>query len=171
MTIADATNPTLPGQDDASGVADMSLMFDFCRATERLTGHMYQALQEHGLSCSQYHVLRVLAAASPEPLTCGALIAGMPKGAPDMTRLVDRLCRSGLLWRRHSENDRRVVIVGLTGAGAELAQRLDGPMQAAVARLFGRLSPGELASLRGALRKLAEPSPGETPSQTPQSCS
>jgi DNA-binding MarR family transcriptional regulator len=138
------------------GVADMALMFAFCRANERLTGHMDRLLQEHDLSCSQYHVLRILAQADPDPLTCGGIGGRMPQEAPDVTRLADRLCKRDLLWRRHSERDRRVVMIGLTDAGRALAGDLEKLMGQAARRLWGHLASDEVAALRRLIERLGE---------------
>ena len=84
----------------------------FLKATADLTNH-------------QYNVLRILRGSHPERLTCSDVGERMIARDPDITRLVDRLEKRGLVKRSRSSQDRRVVEVGITSKGLELVHGLD----------------------------------------------
>ena len=66
---------------------------------------------------------------------------------PDVTRLVDRLIKQGLVRRERSAEDRRVVLVEITGAGLALLARLDEPVLEYVAAAMAGLKPQQLRTL------------------------
>jgi hypothetical protein len=52
-----------------------------------------------GLTNNQYNVLRILRGSHPTPLACGDIAGRMVSRDPDITRLVDRPRRQGLVKR------------------------------------------------------------------------
>ena len=81
-----------------------------------------------GLSHTQYNVLRILRGAGEQGLCCREVAERMITRDPDITRLLDRLERRGLLARSRDSQDRRVITVRITAAGQKLLKDLDGPM-------------------------------------------
>ena len=69
------------------------------------------------LTPNQYNVLRILRGSHPTRLPCGDIAERMIARDPDITRLVDRLSRRGLVTRVRGRRDRRVVEVGDHGEG------------------------------------------------------
>jgi DNA-binding MarR family transcriptional regulator len=100
------------------------------------------------LSLSQYNVLRILRGAGPEGATCGEVIERMIQRDPDVTRLLDRLERRGLIERSRDTRDRRIVRTCITEAGLSLLAALDRPVDDLHHRHLGRLSDRRLAELR-----------------------
>ena len=98
------------------------------------------------LSPTQYNVLRILRGAG-EALACGEIAERMITREPDMTRLLDRLEKRGLITRTRSTSDRRVVATSITQAGLELLGRLDEPVIALHKRQFGHLGEAKLRQL------------------------
>ena len=66
------------------------------------------------LTPNQHNVLRILRGSDPTKLPCGDIADRMIARDPDITRLVDRLGRRGLVARSRRRLDRRVVEVGIT---------------------------------------------------------
>ena len=66
------------------------------------------------LTPNQYNVLRILRGSHPNKLPCGEIAERTIARDPDITRLVDRLNRRGLVTRVRGRRDRRVVEVGIT---------------------------------------------------------
>ena len=95
--------------------------------------------RSEGISVSQYNILRILRGARPKPAKISEVAERMITRDPDVTRLIDRLIKQGLVQRRRDTEDRRVVLVEITGAGLALLSRLDEPcgehIQAAMAGL------------------------------------
>ena len=62
---------------------------------------------------TQYNVLRILRG-TPEGLACGEIASRMITRDPDVTRLLDRLEKRGLISRCRETGDRRTVMVRIT---------------------------------------------------------
>jgi DNA-binding MarR family transcriptional regulator len=111
-------------------------------------------LNRHGLTVAQYNVLRILRGAG-EHGACGREIAArLITLEPDITRLLDRVEKRGLISRRRDAQDRRFVNARITPAGLEALAVLDAPVAELHRRQFGRLSGAELAQLTAVLEKV-----------------
>jgi len=78
-----------------------------------------QALKPHGLTPTQYNVLRILNGAGSEGLYGAEIGERLISQGPDVTRLLDRMAESGLVERDRDPNNRRLVIARLTTAGRD----------------------------------------------------
>jgi DNA-binding MarR family transcriptional regulator len=114
---------------------------------DRLAGKMAEWLKPHGLSPTQYNALRILRGAGVDGLPCTEVGARMISRDPDITRLVDRLERRGLVTRSRGAKDRRVVRASITPAGLELLKGLDRPVSEFVRGMMGHLRTEQLQSL------------------------
>jgi len=103
---------------------------------------------------TQYNVLRILRGSHPGKLTCTEIGRRMLDRTPDVTRLLNRLERAGLITRSRARHDKRVVEVGITEKGLELLARMQPVVDAAQERLMSRLSPEELRLLSELLDRL-----------------
>ena len=117
------------------------------RTAEVLFYGVNTALREHGLTLTQYNALRILRGAHPAALTCGEIGSRMITRDPDVTRLMDRLAKQGLVARERDTTDRRVVTTRITEQGLELMASLDGPTAAAPKRGLGHMSEADLCQL------------------------
>ncbi len=116
-------------------------------------GELNSLLRTHGLSESQYNVLRILRGAAPQGLSCQGIAERMLSRLPDITRLLDRLEKPGWIERRRSAEDRRKVEVSLLPDGRDLLARLDQPVLRLHTRQFANLDPEELTELHRLLSK------------------
>lgn len=66
---------------------------------------------------------------------------------PDVTRILDRLVDMGLVHRRRSRTDRRVVRTVVDPEGLRVLNELDAPMLALHARQLGHVGKTRLMSL------------------------
>ena len=111
-------------------------------------------LKQYGLTAAQYNVLRILRGAG-EQGACGREIAGrLITAEPDITRLLDRMEKRGLIGRRREAKDRRFVTTRITPAGLETLAALDAPLAELHRRQLGSLSRAELKQLTDVLAKL-----------------
>lgn len=90
------------------------------RTTDLLSRRMGAVLKPFDLTISQYNVLRILRGAGAAGLPCNEVGSRLVTWDPDITRLLDRLERRGLVLRNRSQKDRRVVLVTITRAGTNL---------------------------------------------------
>ena len=119
---------------------------DLLRTTDMLSRRPAQVLKTEDLSPTQYNVLRILRGA-PEGLTCGEVANRMITRDPDITRLLDRLGKRGLVSRRREAMDRRMVLTRITPEGLAVLSRLDRPVQAAHREQLSHLGPERLQAL------------------------
>lgn len=115
----------------------------------------------YDLTPQQYNVLRLLRGARPGCLPTLELAARLVSRAPDITRILDKLQRRGLVERQRQPDNRRVVLVRITRAGLGLLRQLDGPLRACHRQQLGHLAGKDLRRLVELL-KLAR-SPHESP--------
>jgi DNA-binding MarR family transcriptional regulator len=102
------------------------------------------------LTLHQYNVLRILRGSHPTALASGEIALRMISRDPDITRLVDRLEKRGLVARIRGRQDRRVVEVAITDKGLDLLRTLDEPVERFPRNMLGHLGPKKLEQL-GAL--------------------
>ena len=99
------------------------------------------------LTAQQYNVLRLLKAANSEGVQTLALADKLVSRAPDITRMLDKLERRGLISRARPTDNRRVVRVRVTPAGLALLERIAGPLRSCHQRQLGHLAIDELKQL------------------------
>jgi DNA-binding MarR family transcriptional regulator len=99
------------------------------------------------LTNNQYNVLRILRGSHPAKLACNDIAERTIERDPDITRLIDRLEKRGLVKRFRSRRDRRVVEVGITDKGLALVRGLDAHVQRMPKALLGHLGAERLRQL------------------------
>ncbi len=119
---------------------------DLLRTTDMLSRGLVGVLKAEELSPTQYNVLRILRGAL-EGLPCGEIASRMITRDPDITRLLDRLEKRGLISRCRETKDRRTVMTRITPEGLKLLARLDEPVQAGHRKQLGHLGRERLRAL------------------------
>ena len=122
------------------------VFLELLRTTDMLSRGLGQVLKNEDLSANQYNVLRILRG-SPEGLACGDIARRMITRDPDITRLLDRLEKRGLISRRRETKDRRTVMAKITPEGLKLLARLDEPVQSGHRKQLGHLGRERLREL------------------------
>ncbi len=105
------------------------LFLALLKTADALGQEAEQLTKSMGLTGTQYNVLRILRGAGPDGLPCRGIGERMISRDPDMTRLLDRMEKGGLITRARQKDDRRVVKTQITEAGLGLLQKLDQPMR------------------------------------------
>lgn len=109
----------------------------------------------YGLSSSTFNVLRILRGE----------LGGYPRGeiaqrlvhrAPDVTRLIDRLERRGLVKRRRTRSDRRLSMAQITPKGVELMARIEPAIEEYQKAVSTRLSAAEWKELSRLCERISE---------------
>jgi len=113
-----------------------------------------QLLKAAGLTGAQYNVLRILRGAEPKGLACRAIGDRMISHDPDMTRLLDRMEKRGLISRERQSDDRRVVKTRITAPGLGLLKTLDQPVHDLHKRQFRHMSAARLKILSDLLEEV-----------------
>ena len=94
---------------------------------------------QFGLTSSAYNALRILRG-SPDGLPPGEIAQRMVNPSPDVTRLIDRLARRGLVRRMRVRSDRRLSLTIITPKGLALLERAK-PRTSSSARTSRPASP------------------------------
>jgi len=108
-------------------------------------------LKTEALSANPYNVLRILRGA-PDGLPCSEIASRMITRDPDITRLLDRLEKRGLISRCRETRDRRMVMARITPEGLKLLGRLDEPVEEAHRKQLGHLGRERTRALTELLR-------------------
>jgi len=103
------------------------------------------------LSEAQYNVLRILRGAGSGGLRVQDVACRLVSRRPDVTRLIQRLEKTGLVDRQTDPGDGRAVRIGITAAGIERLALVARSGRAGVIELFRPLGRERLESLRDAL--------------------
>ena len=131
---------------------ERSLPMMLYRALDLIMPRFRAIFAEFGLTEQQWRVLRVLWQRDGRALL--ELAEATLISPPSMVGVVDRLARSGLVERRRSQSDRRVVRVFLTGPGRGLEEEVTPLVDAAYADLQTVVGEGNWGVLLGALARL-----------------
>ncbi len=99
------------------------------RTADALQSRVEAKLREFGLTGTQYNALRILRGAGADGLPCSDIGERMITRDPDITRLLDRLQKRGLVERTRGKQDRRVIYGKITLAGLKLLREMDVPVE------------------------------------------
>jgi DNA-binding MarR family transcriptional regulator len=105
------------------------------------------ALRPHGITPTQYNVLRILRGAGEAGLCRGEVMERMITKVPDATRLLDRMEAAGLIGRHRDAADRRFVTTTISEQGLRLLRELDELVRELHCRHFGALDDAEKRAL------------------------
>ncbi|HEY0018743.1 MAG TPA: MarR family transcriptional regulator [Longimicrobium sp.] len=115
-------------QNKPVGSVEEEVYLNLQRTANALSQPLAELLRGHDLTPAQYNVLRILRGAGDDGLTASDIGGRMISRDPDITRLVDRLEKRGLVERRRCSQDRRVVWTRISEGGRALIDPLDTSM-------------------------------------------
>jgi DNA-binding MarR family transcriptional regulator len=124
------------------------------RKADLLLQLVTDVLKPQGLSATQYNVLRILRGAGKDGASCKEISSKLISRDPDVTRLMDRLEKRGLLTRGRAKEDRRIVTHQLTDEGLAMVNGLDRPVQDLHRATMGALDPAKLHTLISILEEI-----------------
>ncbi len=108
-------------------------------AGSHIREHLDRLCAPYGITHSQYNVLRILRGAHPDGHPRCEIANRMVERAPDVTRLIDRLEKQGLVVRDRTAKDRRLSIARITKKGLDLLEQMNVD-ELFVQRFSGRVS-------------------------------
>lgn len=149
MKLRDEIKQTKPFES-----AEQEAFLSLQRTAEHLLRRSVEVLKPWDLSMTQYNVLRILRGAGKNGLPCSEIGERMVTEDSDITRLLDRLEKKGLIERARSAHDRRVVTARATRKALQLLSRLDAPVRDSAKQLMGGLSAQELETFSATLERL-----------------
>lgn len=117
------------------------------RTADHLRREVQLLLKPQGLTSTQYNALRILRGAGMEGLTCSELGNRLVSSDPDITRLLDRLAKQGLVRRQRHSRDRRIVLTEITEEGLRTLERITPALDNCVRSLLNHMEAGRLEML------------------------
>lgn len=116
-----------------------------------------RVLDPHALTYSQWIIMQTLSmsgqAMTPTELTRYLTIEGT-----SISVVIDGIGRRGLIQRRRSRTDRRMVKVSLTEQGRTLLEEIDAAIAALIKEIYGPLTAAERGQLIRLCRKVRDAS-------------
>jgi MarR family transcriptional repressor of emrRAB len=127
----------------------------------RLISHMQKlqaemcntVLKPYALNYVTYTALMMIFGSEDQTLTPSELSSATGEKPTNVTRICDELLRKGLIERYPSTEDRRRVVLHLTGRGERLVQQFQPKIWQALERLYGGMGKAELQQLTRLLRR------------------
>lgn len=116
-----------------------------------------RVLDPHGLTYSQWIILQTLSMAG-QAMTPTELNRYLTIEGTSISVVIDGIGRRGLVQRRRSRVDRRMVKVSLTEPGRALLEEIDAAIAALINDIYGPLSAGERGQLIKLCRKIRDAS-------------
>jgi DNA-binding MarR family transcriptional regulator len=137
---------------DVTALALLARLFRTAHLADAVLGRQLAA---HGLQPGWFDLLAALRrAGEPYALTPTQLMRTMMLSSGGMTKRLDRLAAAGLVERRPDPNDRRGILVRLTGRGKTTIDTLLPVHLSNEQRLLASLSPAQQHTLDELLRSL-----------------
>jgi DNA-binding MarR family transcriptional regulator len=109
-------------------------------------------LQSEDITPQQYNILRILRG-SKKPLSTLQIRERMLDKMSDTSRIVDRLLKKGLVEKKTSQSDKRLVDVTISSKGLEVLEKLD-QRNASLDGILFNLSHDEAKILNDLLDKM-----------------
>lgn len=129
------------------------LIINLIYTYNQISGQMSLILQPHGLTMQQYNILRILKGQYPNPSTNNLVKERMLDRNSDVTRLIDRMIRNGLVTRTSCEKDRRRVDILITQQGLDVLDAIQSH-ETDVDLIAQRLSEDQQRSMNDMLDRL-----------------
>lgn len=140
-------------QEKFSGVEQEALLNLFI-ASNYLHSKLEIVCSEFEITLSQFNVLRILKGAHPNGYPRHEIIRRMVEPAPDVTRLIDRLIKEGLVERFSTEADRRLSLARITKKGIILLSKINPEVDKFIFSYSASLTKSEKEMLASICEKL-----------------
>ena len=110
--------------------------------------------RQFSLTAPQSGVLRALSRSGP--MSSASLSRELCVTPSNITGIIDRLEKKGLVRRARKEGDRRVSLIELTEAGEQLSRSLPDPIESRLISGLSELPPKEVKKLDQALEQVID---------------
>lgn len=118
-----------------------------------LRDQQLDTFKTHDILPQHYNVLRIVNGRYPEAVSPGEIKEVMLDKGNDVTRLVDKLVKKGLVKRNTCENNRRKIDIIITKEGIKFLKELNEPFKKQITGLKKIISDKEAETLSDLLDK------------------
>ncbi len=151
--MPNGASPLTSHESQVQFIPETRAYLDLLHTYGCITTKSAEIYKKYGVTEQQYHVLRVLEDGGPGGLPCLEVARRLPTPGPDITRLIERMRRAGLVLRRRLDRDRRVVMIELTERGERIVQKVLPALERFHRQRLAHMSEEELDQLTRLLRK------------------
>lgn len=130
------------------------VLYNLVRFSTTYSQAMDEALKSHGLNTTKWRILSLLRDKSPS--TVGELARRSVTKLPTTTRMLDRMEGEGLITRRASDNDGRVVEIQMTTAASSVLSLVQSIGQNVYERAFAGVPSDDIEAMVRTLKTLRE---------------
>lgn len=152
--VGDFRMPEMIASETGRVLPEQEAYLYLIRAAEILSEPIANLFASHGISGKQYNSLRAIRRAGSNGATVNEIRQQMTDPRADVTRLVDRLERDGLVRRKNDRRDRRIVRVVLSDSGKLLLKKIDEPLLEVHRSQFRRIQIDDLDRLKELLKQI-----------------
>jgi DNA-binding MarR family transcriptional regulator len=128
------------------------LLVNIHLTSSRLGERIEADMKKHGLTSTQYNVLRILRGQKKKPASVGLIKERMIERNSDVSRIIDRLVKKELIQRTENQVDRRQKDVIISDKGLHVLEQIDS-MEDRILDEIGHLSSNEVEQLNNLLDK------------------
>lgn len=128
------------------------LLVNIHLTSSRLGERMQSEMKKHGLTATQYNVLRILRGQNKVPASIGLIKDRMIERNSDVSRIIDRLVKKELIERTENQIDRRQKDVIISDKGLTVLTEID-TLERKIKEELGHLSKEEVETLNALLDK------------------
>ena len=133
---------------------EQEVFLEVLRTGNAFVQDLVERLRPFGLTQPQYNVLRILRGAGPAGLPTGEVGERMVASRePDVTRLLIRMEKDGLVERERRSDNRRFVTARITSKGLRVVKALDEPVRRMHAKQLRHMTRRELDQLASLLER------------------
>jgi DNA-binding MarR family transcriptional regulator len=148
---------------DRAYKSDMSIdervMMAIVRLAERFKKESSAVFKNHGLTFSQYNVLRVLDASKNGQNTIKNVNRIMLVSGANMTGITKRLEKTGFVIRENDPNDERLRRLEITSKGRKVLKNISQEKEENIRRYLIKYSAGKKAEILAMLHKILKGTP------------
>lgn len=116
----------------------------------RIIEKVQTVMKEHDLTSAQYNVLRILRGQNQNPASIGLIKERMIEPNSDVSRIIDRLVKKGLILRTENEIDRRQKDVMISKNGLDVLRKID-DLNDLIPEVFKNLNEDDAQTLNALL--------------------
>jgi len=126
---------------------EIAAFLNVIRTADLFSIELQRFFKPHHVTLQQFNILRILRGGPEGGIPSLEIGSRMVSCAPDVTRLIDRMEKAGLVTRTRSDEDRRVVRIKITEKGLDLAEQLLEPLTALHREQLAALGSEEVGEL------------------------
>ncbi|MCP4092009.1 MAG: winged helix DNA-binding protein [Planctomycetes bacterium] len=123
------------------------------KAADILGGDFARLFRQHGITATVFNAMRILIKGPEEGQRIGEIGRQLIQRVPDITRLIDRMERDGLVFRNRDKEDRRAVTIRLTDLGVGKCESLYSAVSMHHKKQLAHMNDRDLRQLHTLLKK------------------